>query len=364
MEKQPVGQLLLRAAGSGRAETLIAIMVIAISLPAPPATLPNIALEVLILLIIPLLNIRGYWAIAPLFIVAGLLITGVSDHLLLCGPIAYLAVEYAIAANRRIPAAVIGGQWLIIAYVISWSQSISIAAISSISFELALLGIAAGVGYLRLQLSQQGQNRGPAQLRLERELRTDRTSYLHENMKDSLNYMIMKADSIESEVKDSATKAQMGMIAKTGRTALRDLQHYVESFDQDTSAGTRRPSPVGETITVIADALTDAQYLVSCSGIDPTRRFDQRIETAFALDFNEVITNIIRHSPERSTIAIVVAEDETWLSVSVTNSRNVVNSGVRNVVENFNSRMKDVGGRMKSSATNSTWNVTLLLPKH
>ncbi|WP_143336584.1 sensor histidine kinase [Corynebacterium pacaense] len=374
MDRQPIGQLLLRATAHARAESFLAVVIIALSLLSPAAMPWGILIEFFTACIIPLLLVRGGWAVIPLCVVGVLVTTSLGEHLLLSGLIVYVAVQYAIAAGRAVLGSIISLQWMIIAYGIALSTGPAVSDIPGIVFELALLGIAAGIGYFRLQMTAQSVRRERAQRQVQEALRVGLSRYLHDSLARSLTMITIQADSLEEDPEDPVvTRQSARMIATAGRASIRDLHELMAQlaetdFSSTSSIGVWHTASIGETIASSAYLLDTAGFDVECDGIDPGMRIDTAVETAFALVFNEVTANIIKHAPQRSTVIIDVVDRDGWIDVGVSNQRMAVSSSPNTIggfgmgLGNIRARLRDVGGAASMSSTSTTWQVTLMVP--
>lgn len=380
MDRQPIGQLLLKAASQGRAESLLAVLVIALSLPSPLAAFSSILVEVIAALTIPLLLVRGPWATLPLFVVAIMMSSGFSNHLLISGLIICLAVELAIARGRTFIAGVITIQWLITAYYIDLPEALTIDAIPGIAFELALLGIAAGIGFLRLQITRQEKGRADNQQRVEQALRIGVTGYLQDNLARMLTEIVRRADSLELESDDPLSiRHTSRAIAKSGRTAIRDLHDLMDQLKETDLSGSSannmwRIASLEDTINSAAGHLKTVGFDVHCSGIGSLKRADTPVESVFAVAITEITTNIIKHATPASTVTIVAEEGDTETTFDFRNEyqqntaealpelHTMPGANLGTGAGNLKERMEDIGGSAYISSTDSTWHVRITVP--
>lgn len=373
MDRQSVGQLLLRVAGHARAEMLLAVVIIAVSLLSPTATFSAVVIELLIAFTIPLLPARGNFAVFPLPFVAILILAGFGNHLLLSGLIVCLSIHYAIASGRCMIAAIIAMQWIVIAYGVVLHPGPIVLNISSIIFEFCLLGIAAGSGYLRMQIVAQVRHRDEAQERVKQALQVGLSQYLHDSLARSLTMITVQAEDIEEISVDPVAQRSSRMIAETGRTAIKDLHELMQQLvEADFSATATidgwNTASINKTIISSVYLLESAGFDVECDKISPTIRVDTAIETAFSLAFNEVTANIVKHALRRSKVVITATGDNENLFIHVVNecrtsnslSRRSAGSGMG--LKNMKRKMREVGGIISTSSVSSIWHVTVTLP--
>lgn len=373
MDRQSVDQLLLRVAGHARAEIWLAVVIIAVSLLSPTATLSAVIIELLIVFTILLLPVRGNFAILPLPFVAMLILVGFGSHLLLSGLIVCLSIHYAIASGRYIIAAIIAMQWITIAYGVVLHPGPIVLNIPSIIFEFCLLGIAAGSGYLRMQIAAQVRYRDEAQERVEQALQVGLSQHLHDSLARSLTMITVQAEDIEEISVDPIAQQSSRMIAETGRTAIKDLHELMQQlaeadFSVTATIDERNTASINETITSSVYLLETAGFDVEWGEISPTTRIDTAMETAFALVFNEVTANIVKHALRRSKVIITATADNENLFIHVINecrtssslSRRNAGSGMG--LKNIKGKVSEVGGIISISSVSSTWQVTVTLP--
>ena len=373
MGPQPVGQLLLSAAGKGRVELLLSVMVIAVSLASPAATAPAIAIEVLAVFLIPLLQVRGGWAAVPLVLATGLVATEFADHLLLSGLIIYLAVQYAIAGGRNLLAVVIALQWVVLAYVVAPVDGFLIADTLSIIFELVLFGIAAGVGYFRRQWSAQMRHRDLSRQQVEESFRHGLPLYLHDHLVTSLEIIARESATIRQRSTDPATRQSLHMISTAGDSALRALQELMDQlsdvdFTIPSTTGVWQAASIGETISSAVHLLQTAGFELECDPVDQSLRTDTVVGAAFALAFEEITLDLVHHAPPGSRISVTVTEDENQCLIKVVNHREADNprtddgDGLEKRWGVLQSRMEDVGGHLFITSTASTWQMSMGIP--
>lgn len=317
-------------------------------------------------------------AVLPLLIVYVLWLAGIADHSLLSGFMVYLAVEVAVARGRPVIAGIIAVEWLIFAYFITLGTTLAeirnafplADLMVSGSMELLFFIAAAAVGYLRFRTHRHQQH---AQFELQQDLQASIAHYLHDSLARTLTVMAMQAELARLEVDDPDTRRKLDGISESGRSALEDLRqlvgHLMEPQPEaaESSLGSWNTATVGASIAAAGKMLEDAGYQLSCDVVDTGRRLNRDVETAFALAFNEVTANLVKHAPPGGAVDIQVGERDGTLAVSVTNTRarepghnNLPGGGLG--MNSITARMHTVGGNATFNSTATDWNVVLTMP--
>lgn len=375
MGQVPVKRALLRYVGGGNIEILLGLVIIAVSVTLPAFTANNALLQVVVLVVIPLLRFHPPVALIPLCAVAALWVGGLSNHVLLSGFIVYLAIEYAVATGQRITATILSVQWLLLAYGITAAHLPTTADVPAIMVEVLFVLLAVTVGQLRLKSTRDRQHNDLVRQHLEQELRSGLARYLHDSVARSLTMMSMQAEVTEMATTAPETRQQLRSIVTTGRSAIADLHKLVDHLidtnprDSATMLGLWHTASIGETIESAAQLLSEAGYQVTATGIDAEFRLPRTTETAFALVFNEVTANLVKHSPRGGPVSMTVRQRAQHLDIDVINSLAHTDfsspkiTGCTGVgLTSISTRMREINGHAEITTTRTSWQVTLSLP--
>ena len=375
MRQVPVKRALLRYVGGGNIEILLGLVIIAVSVTLPAFTVNNALLQVVALAVIPLLRFHYPVALIPLCAAAALWVGGLSDHMLLSGFLVYLAIEYAVATGQRITAAILSVQWLLLAYGITAAHLPTAADVPAIMVEVLFVLLAVTVGKLRLKSTRDRQHNDLVRQHLEQELRSGLARYLHDSVARSLTMMSMQAEVTEMTTTTPETRQQLRSIMTTGRGAIADLHKLVDHLidtnprDSATMLGIWYTVSIGETIESAAQLLSEAGYQVTATGTDAELRLPRTTETAFALAFNEVTANLVKHSPHGGPVSITVRQRAQHLDIDVINSlthndfsspKITGRTGVG--LTSISTRMSEIDGHAEITTNRTSWQVTLSLP--
>lgn len=354
---------------------LLGLVIIAVSVTLPVFTVNNALLQVVALAVIPLLRFHYAVALIPLCAVAALWVCGLSDHVLLSGFIVYLAIEYAVATGQRITAAVLSVQWLVLAYGITAAHLPTAGDVPAIMVEVLFVFLAVTVGQIRLKSTRNRQRNDLVRQHLEQELRSGLARYLHDSVARSLTMMSMQAEVTEMTTIAPETRQQLRSIVTTGRSAIADLHKLVDHLidtnppDSATMLGFWHTASIGETIESAAQLLSEAGYQVTATDIDVELRLPRTTETAFALAFNEVTANLVKHSPYGGPVSMTVTQRGQHIDIDVINSlahtdfsspKTTGRTGVG--LTSISTRMREIDGHAEITATRTSWQVTLSLP--
>lgn len=320
-------------------------------------------------------------AVLPLMIAYVLWLAGIADHPLMSGFMVYLAVEMAVARGRPVIGGIIAVEWFIFAYFITLGTTLEeirnafplTDLMVSGSMELLFFIAAAAVGYLRFRTQRDQRKQQRAQMELQQDLQADIAHYLHDSLARTLTVMAMQAELARFEVGDPDTRRKLDGIAESGRSALEDLRqlvgHLMESQPETTesSLGSWNTATVGASVAATRKILEEAGYQLSCAVVDTRRRLARDIEIAFALAFNEVTANLVKHAPPGAVVDIQVSDSGGMLTVAVTNSRaaapgsdSLPGSGLG--MNSIAARMRTVSGNATFNATAKAWTVRLTMP--
>lgn len=366
--------LVERATGAGVAEITAGVVVVLVSLFIFPGTHPgNLILQLVAFSVLILLRFFPPLAVVPPLIASALWYLGVADHSMLSGLLVYIAIEYAVARGRLIIAGVLAAQWLVFGYVVTRNMDPRLDDLPAVIFELLCFAAAAAVGHFRASTNREQRRQQAAQQQLQHALRTSVARYLHDNMARTLTMISMYAELARVNVDDPDTQRQLDNIAGSGRSAIEDLRQlvahliYTQPAETETMLGSWNTASVGTSISSAARMLRGAGYSLNYSGIDPDRRLSRKVETAFALAFNEVTANLVKHAPPNADVDISAAEDGQYLIVVVSNPcdsglhvRPGMGSGIG--MDSITARMRTVGGHASFTTTTQRWQVTLSVP--
>lgn len=360
---------------NGKAEGILGLVLIVLSLIFDGATVLNVIAQLLIVAIIPLLRFAAPAASFPLVAIAGLWISGNIDHLLLSGFIFYLALEYAIAIKRWVSATVLSIQWLVLAYFISVDTLFSADLLPSLVLEGALIMVAGAVGHARFVSARTHRQQQLAQQKLEHALTTGISCYLHDSVARSLTMMTMQAEIAQMSTSDPELGQQLRTITETGKIAVSDLHqlvnHLIDTNLEDTTdmLGVWHAHSITETITAAVTLLEKSGYNITVENVGLDHRLPRPVEAAFALAFNEATTNLVKHAPRNSPIIISVNSHPAYIDIGIVNKRTITSSykakdsATRGIgLTSMTSRMADVGGSADITATPNTWQITLSVP--
>lgn len=298
---------------------------------------------------------------------------GIADHSMLSGALAYIAIEYAVSRGRHIIAGFLAAQWLIFGYVVTRDMNPRLDDLPGIVFELLCFAGAVGIGHFRASTHRIQKHQQAVQQQLQHDLRTSIARYLHDNMARTLTMISMHAELARVNVNDPDTQQKLDNIADSGRSAIEDLRQlvahlvYTQPAETETMLGSWNTASVGTSISAAAKMLRDAGYSLNHTGINPDRRLSREVETAFALAFNEVTANLVKHAPPNADVDISTAEDGQYFIVVVSNScgsglntRSGMGSGIG--IDSITARMDTVGGHASFATTKELWQVTLSVP--
>lgn len=358
---------------NGRAELLVGLVIWVLSLIGfDTATFGNMLSLAVFYSVLVLLKYAPPLAVVPLAIAAGLWAAGIADYFLLSGFLIYLAVEFAVARRRPAIAAILVAEFLVLAYYLT-IDGFPRDLLMAIAVESLCFGTAVVVGRIRLRMLGERRHLQHAQQELQRSLQTNIAHYLHDSLARSLTVMAMQAELARLEVGDPEIRRKLDAISDSGRTALDDLRQLVDHLVQDQSGdadgalGAWNTSTVGASVRTAVELLEAAGYRISCREVDPLRRLRREVEIAFALAFNEVTSNLVKHAPTGAKVRILVREEDEWLTVTVRNARAPAaakavpgNGGLG--MGSITARMRTVGGDADFQVTPDSWSVTLTMP--
>lgn len=366
--------LVERVASGGVPEIAAGIVVVFVSLLIFPGThLGNLLLQIVVFSLLITLRFYPPLAVAPLLIASTLWYVGIADHSMLSGVLAYIAIEYAVSCGRFIIAGFLAMQWLVFGYVVTRDLTPRIDDLPGVVFEFLCFAGAGAIGYFRASTNRKQQRQQALQQQLQHDLRTGIAHYLHDNMARTLTMMSMHAELARVKIDDPNIQRQLDSIADSGRSAIEDLRQlvahliYTQQDDTETMLGSWNTASLGASISSAAKLLHGAGYSLNYTGISPDRRLSRQIETAFALAFNEVTANLVKHAPPNAKVEISATEEDQYLIVMVSNScepdlhtRTSMGSGIG--IGSITARMHTVGGYAKFTTTKECWQVTLSVP--
>lgn len=118
------------------AEVVVGLFVIVASLFIfPGADLGNLGLQMVGFLVLVVIRLYpGFSVVLPLF-ASGLWYTGMADHTLLSGVLAYIAIEFAVARGCIIIAVILAIEWLVFGYVVSRDFNPQVEDLPGVLFE-------------------------------------------------------------------------------------------------------------------------------------------------------------------------------------------------------------------------------------
>ncbi|OFT59710.1 sensor histidine kinase [Corynebacterium sp. HMSC05E07] len=356
------------------AEVVFGLFVIVASLFIfPGADLGNLGLQMVGFLVLVVIRLYpGFSVVLPLF-ASGLWYTGMADHTLLSGVLAYIAIEFAVARGCIIIAVILAVEWLVFGYVVSRDFNPQVEDLPGVLFELLCFGGAFIIGQSRASIDRKQKHQVTQQKQLQHELRINIARYLHDSLARTLTMISMHSELARMDTNSHEAEKHLNDIAEAGRSAIEDLRQLVEHLinmqpsESGVGLGAWNTSSVGTSISESAKLLRDAGYRLAYTGISTDMRFPRTVETAFALALNEVIANLVKHAPPNAEVEISAIAAEKSLIVVVANScsrsensRLSVGAGVG--VDSILSRMASIGGDARFVSDTDYWQVILSIP--
>ncbi len=195
-------------------------------------------------------------------------------------------------------------------------------------YALLLLGVAVGSAARARRLHAQELVERYRSLARERDqsaalARAAERAYIAREMHDvvahNVSVMVALADGADAAFERAPDRSRdaVRQIARTGRSALEDMQGVLGALGPAGSDDDRRTAPTEVDLPTLVERFGSAGIPVRATGLDTELPGDTSLRLAVARILGEALTNVLRHAPGSPSVEVCVRRTPTAVEIEV-----------------------------------------------
>ncbi|MFS0704238.1 sensor histidine kinase [Cellulomonas sp. 179-A 9B4 NHS] len=142
---------------------------------------------------------------------------------------------------------------------------------------------------------------------------------MHDVVAHNLSVMVALADGADAAFERAPDRSRdaVRQVARTGRSALADMQRVLGALGTDGGDDDPRVAPTEVDLATVVERFGTAGMPVTASGLDTALPDDTSVRLAVTRILGEALTNVLRHAPGAPSVEVAVRRTPTAVEVEV-----------------------------------------------